>query len=144
MQISITTNAKLVRMGLQNLALEIPKIGRNQIWKVMQRVKARARIYPKERIGQKYVRTYRLRDSWEIGRKSSGTLEGYTIKNDTPYAPYVMGDAYGNRQAWMHISTDQGKRWTMTRDIVEDEIKTLPADISKEIDMVARRYVAAK
>ncbi len=139
MQLSVTTNADLVRMGLQNLALEVPKIGRNQIWQAMQRAQAKMRIYPAERKDQKYRRTYYLRKNWKIG-KASGAMAGYTIQNDTPYAPYVVGDAYGQRQAWMHISTDQGKRWNLVRDVIEDEVKTLPEAITDELRMVARRY----
>jgi hypothetical protein len=136
MQISITTNAPIVRQGLENLALEIPNIGRRRVYNVMLKVRTRAKIYPKERIGQKYVRTYRLRENWNIERLKNG----YMITNPTPYTKYVMGDAYGTSQAWMHISTDQGPRWTKTRDIVEQGIVTLPDEIREEINMVARRY----
>ncbi len=131
MQLSVTTNAKLVRMGLQNLALEVPKIGRAQIWAAMQRVRTRARIYPPERPRQKYIRTFRLRDNWKIGKAGDN---GYMISNTTPYTKYVMGSAYGTEQAWMHTG-----RWTLTRDLVEDELATLPENISSEINMVARR-----
>lgn len=133
MQLSITTNAKLVSMGLQNLAREIPRIGRGQIWKTMQRVRTRARIYPPERPLQKYVRTFRLRDNWKIS-KASTAENGYTISNTTPYTKYVMGSAYGTEQAWMHVG-----RWTPTRDIMEEELALLPAEIVSEINMVARR-----
>ena len=136
MRLSVTTNAQLVRTGLQNLTLAVPKIGRNQIWKAMQKARTRAKIYPKERLKQKYVRTFRLRDNWSIGKAGEN---GYMITNPTPYTKYVMGDAYGTSQAWMHISTDQGKRWTMTRTIIEEEIAMLPDEITAEINMVARR-----
>jgi hypothetical protein len=134
MRLSITTNAKLVRMGLQNLKADVPKIGRNQIWMSMQRARRRAKIYPPERPRQKYVRTYRLRDNWKIG-KSEGVKAGYSISNSTSYEPYVMGDAYGNRQAWMHKG-----RWSLIRDIMKEETQILPEAISKELQMVSSRY----
>ena len=131
MRLSVTTNAQLVRTGLQNLTLAVPKIGRNQIWKAMQRARTRAKIYPPELPRQKYVRTFRLRDNWKIGK--AGEI-GYMITNPTPYTKYVMGDAYGTRQAMIHVG-----RWTTIRTIIEEEIATLPDEITAEINMVARR-----
>jgi len=138
MKLSVTTNAELVRQGLENLSLEIPKIGRNQIWKAMQSVLKKRKVYPPKRRNQKYVRTGRLGKGWSIG-KADGAKDGYRISNEVPYTKYVAGDAYGGSQAWMHISTDQGKRWDLTRDLVEDEMLTLPQAIQDEIDIVARR-----
>ena len=138
MKLSVTTNAELVRTGLQNLALEIPKIGRDQIWQAMQRVLTKRKLYPPMRRNQKYVRTGRLGKGWMIGR-ADGAKDGYKISSETPYTKYVAGSAYGTEQAWMHVSTDQGKRWDLTRDLVETEMLTLPQGIQDEIDIVARR-----
>jgi hypothetical protein len=135
-QLSITVkNADLVRKGLQDLGAEIPKIGRLQIYRTAQAVVRTMKQYPQERLGQTYIRTYTLRDGWEIQTQS----KGYTVRNDTPYTPYVVGDAFGGKQAWMHESTDQGKRWSLFRDVTEEEVAKLPDEIEKEISMVARR-----
>jgi hypothetical protein len=134
-QISITTNAPLVRQGLENLAAEIPQVGRRRIYNTSNRVLVRMRKYPKERIGQRYRRTGRLGAGWKLKKLDTG----YTVINDTKYTKYVVGNAYGLQQAWMHVSTDQGKRWQLLRDEVEAEIKTLPQDIEDEIKLVARR-----
>jgi len=135
-QLSITTNAPLVRQGLEDFSAEIPKIGRRRIYNTMLRIQALMKKYPAQRKNQKYIRTYRLRSGWKIVSKTNG----YMITNSTPYTPFVVGDAYGNRQAWMHISTDQGKRWSTLRDTAESEVEKLPAEIEDEINIVKRRY----
>ena len=135
-QLSLTvTNAELVRMGLQNLAAEVPKIGQGQIWNSAQAIVKRMKQYPPERINQRYRRTGTLGYGWGVLKKNNG----YTVQNDTPYTKYVVGNAYGLEQAWMHVSTDQGKRWNVLRDVVEEEVNLLPKAINEEIDMVARR-----
>lgn len=135
-QLSITLkNAELVRKGLQDLAAEIPKIGKLQIYRAGQAIVRKMKEYPPERRGQRYIRTYRFQGGWTL----TGTTNGYTIRNAWDKAKYVVGNAYGLEQAWMHVSTDQGKRWNVFRDVQEDEINKLPEEISKEISMVARR-----
>jgi len=135
-QLSIQiNNADIVRRGMQDLSAEIPKVGRLQIYRTSQEIVRQMKIYPAERIGQLYRRTGRLGGGWMIVSNTNG----YTIRNDTPYTKYVVGNAYGLEQAWMHISTDQGKRWNVFRDVQEDEIKKLPPEIENEITMVARR-----
>ena len=135
-QISITTNANLVRQGLEDFAAEIPKVGRRRIYNVMLKIRTRMKKYPNVRRNQKYVRTYRLRNGWQIVSKPNG----YMITNPTSYTPFVVGDAYGLRQAWMHVSTDQGKRWATLRDTVDAEVANLPREIENELNFVKRRY----
>ena len=135
-ELSITVQgANIVRQGLQDLSKEIPDIGRLQIYRTAQAIVKRMKVYPPERFGQKYIRTYRLRGAWSIAKRSNG----YTIRNTTPYTKYVVGNAYGLEQAWMHVSTDQGKRWQVFRDVNDEEVAKLPAEIEKEIVQVARR-----
>ena len=135
-QLSISVqNAELVRKGLQDLGAEIPKIGRQQIYKTGQAIVRTMKQYPAERRGQRYIRTGRLGAGWTL----TSNTNGYTIRNNTPYTKYVVGNAYGLEQAWMHVSTDQGKRWNLFKDVQEDEVAKLPDEISKEISSVARR-----
>jgi hypothetical protein len=130
-QLSITVkNAELVRKGLQDLAAEIPKIGRLQIYRTSQSIVRRMKMYPPERPGQTYVRTGILGGGWGIRSNTNG----YTVYNETPYTKWVVGNAYGLEQAWMH----QG-RWNLQRDVVDEEVQKLPDEIEKEISMVARR-----
>lgn len=130
-QLSITVNnAELVRKGLQDLSAEIPKIGRLQIYRTEQNVVRRMKMYPPERPAQTYIRTGTLGGGWTI----TPNTNGYTIRNDTPYTKYVVGNAYGLEQAWMHTG-----RWNLLRDVQDEELEKLPDEIEKEISITARR-----
>lgn len=136
MQLSITSNVGLVAQGMQDLSSQPIKIGRRKIFDAMNRITRTMEGYPPERPGQTYVRTGNLGFSWDVKRLDSG----YQITNDAKnkygdyYAQYVVGNAYGLNQAWMHEG-----RWQLFRDVVEAEIANLPQAIADEIDMVARR-----
>lgn len=135
MQLTIKVNGNLVRKGLQDLTAEIPKIGRQQIRTVMNRIVRRMQEYPSERLGQRYRRTGRLFASWKIEEVQSGyTVANTAARKGRAYAQYVVGDAYGTSQAWMHKG-----RWQVMRDVVEQEVEKLPQEIENEIYMVARR-----
>ena len=130
-QLSISfNNAELVRKGLQDLGAEIPKIGRLQIYRTEQNVVRRMKMYPPEVPGQTYIRTGTLGGGWMITPNSNG----YTISNNTPYTKYVVGNAYGLEQAWMHEG-----RWNLLRDVSDEEVAKLPEEIENEISVVARR-----
>ena len=120
-------------MGLQDLAAEIPKIGRLQIYRTSQEIVKRMKIYPPTRFGQTYVRTYRLRDGWRIIRKTEG-FAGYTIQNRTPYTKYVVGNAAGLEQAWMHRG-----RWPIFRSVSMLEVNKLSKEINKHIVITGRQ-----
>lgn len=151
MKLSINFNAEIVRQGLQDLAAEIPKIGRQGIRTVMERIKRKMQEYPAERAGQsvrqvhavlgytivakRYRRTGNLGSHWAI----EPLKNGYAIENTAQfkgrrYGRYVVGDAYGTGQAWMHKG-----RWKLMRDVVEEELQELPREIEDTIEMVARR-----
>ena len=130
-QLSIQiNNADIVRRGLQDLSAEIPKIGRLQIYQTAQAIVRRMKVYPPERPGQTYIRTGRLGGGWMIIPNTNG----YTTRNNVPYTKYVVGNAYGLEQAWMHEG-----RWNLLRDVQEEEVAKLPKAIEDEITMVARR-----
>ncbi len=130
MQLSFSfRNAELVRMGLQNLDAEIPKIGRKQIYTTAQAVVRREKIYP-ARSGSTYKRTYRFRAGWSIEQYELG----YRILNRVPYGHYVVGDAFGNNQAWMH----QGV-WQPFREVADEEAAKLPQAIRDELSLAIRR-----
>jgi hypothetical protein len=154
MRISVKVETGLVRQGLQDLFAEVPKIGRRQIRTVMERIKRRMQEYPAERPGQsiptahailgtvyqrapgRYKRTGNLGSHWYIADFKD---QGYTIGNtaehkDKQYGRYVVGDAFGTGQAWMHKG-----RWQLLRDVTDEEIDKLPPEIIKEIQLVARR-----
>ncbi len=128
-------NAELVRKGLQDLAAEIPKIGRLQIYRMEQTVVRRMKEY--WTMGQppelpSYQRTGGLAGGYFIVPKTNG----YTVINNVPYTKHVVGNAYGLEQAWMHARPGRHK---LLRDVTEEEVEKLPPEVEKEISMVARR-----
>jgi len=130
-------NGVLVRKGLQNLADDVPKIGREQVFKTMQKVYTVMRKYPPVRPGSKYVRTGRLRDSVRL-IKASNT--GYSVEVDPVsrgrhYGKYVVGDARGGSQAWFHVGW-----WHLFADVVEEEVQKLPSNIEEHIRRVSKGY----
>jgi len=127
------TGAELVRQGLQDLAAEIPQIGRLQIYRTEQAIVKRVKYPPPPELPS-YQRTYRLYRGWTITPKSTG-FAGYTIRNNTPYTKYVVGNAYGLEQAWMHARPG---RWPLLRDVSDEEIAKLPKEIDDNISQVAR------
>jgi hypothetical protein len=134
-QLTIRVHSDLVRQGLENLADELPRIGRRRIRTMVDRVIRRMQEYPNERPGQTYKRTGRLFYSWTVESLDNG----YRIGNDASrrgrdYAKYVVGDAYGTSQAWMHAG-----RWAKYRNVVEEEIMWLPHAVIEDINLVARR-----
>ena len=130
LSITVGPAARIVRQGLQNLRTEVPKIGRMRMYEASERIMRKMQKYPPTRVGQRYRRTYRLRDSWTIRRLEKGNR----IVNRAPYANYVVGNAYGTYQAWMHAG-----RWPLFRDVADAEIARLPKTIKENIVTVARR-----
>ena len=136
-QLSIkVTGGELVRQGLQDLAAEIPQIGRLQIYQTQQAVARRLKSYwtnnnPMEL--PSYTRTGTLARGYQISPLRD---VGYTLSNSTPYTKHVVGDAYGLSQAWMHAKPG---RHTLWRDVQDDEVDKLPQEIDDAITVVARR-----
>ena len=136
-QITIKSNVGLVRQGLQDLGAEIPKIGRRKMYDAVNRITREMEGYPPERQGQKYVRTGRLGFSWRVHRLDTG----YVISNNASrrgryYTRYVVGDAYGHGQAWMHVG-----RWQKFKTVVDAEIEKMPQQIVNEIEISGRRLL---
>ena len=138
-QLSIrVTGGEIVRKGLQDLSAEIPKIGRQGLYNAALAVTRREKDYwfgtrfPPEL--PSYTRTGTLARGWQI----IPTSNGYRIQNDTPYTQYVVGNAYGLGQAWMHQPI---ARWgsLLFRDVVDEETIRLGPEIENAITLVARR-----
>lgn len=54
------------------------------------------RIYPPERLNQRYRRTFRFRDSWRRrGARRSGGSVTVDLENPTPYGGDLVGDMQG-------------------------------------------------
>lgn len=130
MQISLSfRNAQLVRHGLQALDAEIPKISRKVIYNTTLAIVRREKEYP-SRSGSRYKRTYRFRGNWKIVPYELG----YRIENPTSYGHYVVGDAFGRGQAWMHVGI-----WVPLRQVTEEETAKLPDAIRDELSLAIRR-----
>lgn len=85
-----------------------------------------ATTYPPERPGQRYRRTFKLRNSWKREQVLSGSVLGKVSSQGVAYSRYVM-DA--ERQAWMH----QG-RWKTVQDI--------SAEQEEPVRRIYQRYAA--
>lgn len=127
-------NAKLVQKNLQDLHAEIPRISQDHITKAADRIVKQMRRYPPARPGSKYIRTYRLRDSWKVVKSSKGaTIKGDPINRGTHYGTFVVGDAEGEGQAWMHVGT-----WLLFRDVADYEMTRLPDAVERSIRFYAQ------
>lgn len=66
------------------------------------------RYYPSPRPNQKYIRTYKLRDGWEVAFRRSTVGFEILVSNDVFYGKFVVGSlaqaraAAASFQAWMH------------------------------------------
>jgi hypothetical protein len=121
-------NAELVRMGWQNLSAEIPKIPRKPIYDTQLAIIRRNKEYPNR--STTYKRTYRFRAGWSLEAYDLG----YRIRNKMSYSRFVVGNAYGQGQAWMHVGT-----WRLFRDIADEEVAKLPEAIQNELSLAVRR-----
>lgn len=118
---------EIVRRGLEDLALAIPKVSRLRIYNAMRRVLTRMRNEPSRMAS--YDRTGTLRAGWPYRPVREGEI-GYRIYNPVEYAHYVVGDAYGDGQAWFHVG-----RWEKFREVVDEEIRNLPEEIENVITL---------
>jgi hypothetical protein len=130
MQLSLSfRNAELVRMGLANLDAEIPKIPRKPIYDTTMAIIRREKEYP-ARSFSTYTRTFQFRAGWGVEPYELG----YRIYNRTPYGKHVVGNAFGQEQAWMHVGI-----WKPFADVAEEEIAKLPDAVRKELSLAVRR-----
>ena len=154
-QLSVTVNktAQLVRKGLEDLAAETPKIGRQTIYDQLVKAKtdlskpAKKITYPvnwdtqKQKIafflsdgfgkGIPYVPTGKSSKSWSIERRDNG----WTIRNTFGAAKYLFGSATGEHQSNIH----KGRR-PIFRDVMERHISKLAPAITNNL----RKFIARK
>lgn len=134
-KITIRVDGEMVRQGLEDLSAELPRIGRRRLRTFANRVVRKMQDYPPERPGQRYQRTGNLFYHWKIEETANGyAIENTATRKGRAYPQYVVGDAYGTSQAWMHTG-----RWSKLRDVVDQEAQTLPPEIEDDIVLVARR-----
>lgn len=92
------------------------------------------RYYPAPRPNQRYVRTMRLRDGWEVSfQRASGGFQ-VIVSNDVPYAKFVVGSlaqaraAAASFQAWMHKG-----RWPLATETVAFWLEAFREELADEI-----------
>lgn len=92
------------------------------------------RFYPVQRPNQRYDRTYKLRDGWEIAfRRVAGGFEVF-VSNATSYAKFVVGSlaqaraAAASFQAWMHKG-----RWPLAFETVLFWFEVFKEELQEEI-----------
>lgn len=90
-----------------------------------RRLRARVEVYPAQRGGQVYQRTYQFRDAWTVAGPNlvNGDLI-CDLTNDTPYSIYVVGDDVGNMQNQAY----HAGRWYLFRKLVEDSERQFVAE----------------
>ena len=152
LSLKVSPSMEIVRQGLQDLAAEIPKVGRLQIYQAALRAKTKLRLpgakpsYPIKWDSEKQRRAFFATDGFGAGIPTSRTdklvnawqivkiTDGYSLVNATPYTKYVQGNAYGVLGSGIHSG-----RWKKFRDIVDEEMEKLPQEIDDAITIVARR-----
>jgi hypothetical protein len=92
--------------------------------KGMRSIKTAARQYPPPPAGSRYVRTFKLRQSWEDGTSARGSKAVGIVATDISYGPYVRGD----KQAAIHRG-----RWRLLEDIAESKLSEIEQDIEEEV-----------
>lgn len=143
--------AELVRQGLEDIAREIPLIGRKRIYEAMLRVKRKMATpapkpkYPINWDSEKQRRAFFATDGFGRGipTKRTGRYEkgwvivrtgtGYRMENTSPAAGYIGGDYAGQGQSQIHAG-----RWPLFQPAIEAEIQKLPPDIESHIGYYAR------
>lgn len=150
-QLSVkATGADVVRQGLQDLAAEIPKIGRKGIYDKLLPVRTALRkpgarpSYPIQWDSDKQRRYVmaKLRAMNNIPYHRTGSQrrwelvkldKGYRFEHPSPHAVYLWGDFQGARQSRIHEG-----RWPAMQPLVEAAIQKMPPEIEKKITYYGR------
>lgn len=90
-------------------------------WAQNTRLVLKTTPYPPRRFLQRYKRTGRLANSWRVARLPSGArIYNTAHKRGRFYSRYVVGNARGDGQAWMHKG-----RWWKAREKVDEQAPAL-------------------
>jgi len=149
--IALETNATIVAMRLQDLESEIPKVGRLQMYRNMQRIQKRMRTpgrkptYPINWVSKKQMRAFYATEGFGRGIPTKRTNEGvkswqiiklengYGLGSPLPWIKHVRGGPFGGSQSRIHQD-----RWELLRVAFVDETEKLPAEVSEQIRIVAK------
>jgi hypothetical protein len=152
MRLSIKVDGELVRKGLEDLSAAIPRVSRQRIRTIINRIVRRMEkegekpSYPIKWDSERQRRAFFASDGFGRGIPTKRTNKyvnswkvasinnGYRLQNSTDYAKYLGGDAYGQVHSGIHSG-----RWENLRDVVAAETEKLPDEIENDLIMVARR-----
>jgi hypothetical protein len=151
-RIKVQANGRLVRQGLENLKGDVPRIGRLRLFHAMTRVLQRLKKpgkKPRNPIPWDSIRQrraffasngfgggipHRRTGDYQRGFRIRRIARGYELLNPSRAAPFVGGDARGNRRSRIHAG-----RWPLIRDEVDKEVKKLPSAVVQHLQIVARQ-----
>lgn len=156
-QLTIYSNAPIVRQGLEKLRGALPQIGRLRLYKAAKEIQRRMNkpgrkiTYPVQWDSEKQrraffatdgfgrgiptVRTNRYIKSWKVKKAKAG----YTLSNRSPAARYIGGRAKGSGQSKIHKG-----RWPLFRDATDFVVTHLPKLVTQNLRDFVKRNVATK
>ena len=123
----------------KNVGEAIPKVGFRAVWRMMKDAMEKARRYPPELPGQRYVRTGTYGRSFKIEKLAAGVIGARIISDAVQrgrhYTIYVGGNAMGLGQARIH----QG-RWEVIADVVDrDVVRNVTQEIEADMSTVIQQ-----
>lgn len=117
--------------ALRRLVANLPRVSKDVVYKWAQGTRAilKSTSYPPKRFKQRYVRTGQLANRWRAARTPHGaTIINQAAQRGRNYATYVVGDATGKGQAWMHKG-----RWWRARDVIDEELPELRRQLAEAV-----------
>ena len=143
--ITVSTNAGNIKIGVEKVAENLPRLTKKQLKAAMTDARKVARgnwpngggpggySIPQPQ-GTKYRRTGNYGRSMTITESGlSYILRSEAKRNGRTYAPFVGGNAIGALQAQIHAG-----RWPLLSRAVADQIRDLVAAIEGDIEIAAR------
>lgn len=113
-----------LRRLASDLEKELDPVGYK--WAQETRATLKGTAYPPKPPRSKYVRTGRLGSSWGVQKQG---YSKYAINNSAPYSSFVVGDARGEGQAYMHVG-----RWWLARPVMNNHTGELTKAMTKAIN----------
>lgn len=135
--ITVKVDNGRVYQSLRNVGDAIPRITDKAVKNAMTAARDEVRTYPPERPGQRYRRTgkrYRATQVVKVGLRAYRLESNPVYKGGRTANPYVIGDAFGKGQAWMHAG-----RWKLLYPTVKRWIAPLLTEIEMSLSQLLRR-----
>lgn len=156
-KLQLKKSAKMVRMGLENLAKEIAEVGRLRLYNAGLEIVREMKVpgseptYPIQWDTDKQRKAFFASDGFGAGIPSrrTGNYEkawqlvsigdrptnrGYEVVNTESYSKYIAGNAFGQGQSSIHVG-----RWKVFRDVVDKVLAKLPAEVLQAMKVVVRK-----